>query len=281
MNNEESVFEIEKAEVVSDYIPEKHAESDSGREITDFSKVENDDKSPIRNNLSDSDNCVEREESKGESSFEMIAERKASINFEKLGGIDEDFEDFCRITVRKQDLQFNKSDKKKAKKAKKIKQVSYEEVITENDFVLLNEKPFIFTEQDWVKILKRDDIFKTSRSRIKESLLHGISPHLYLIIHCLFHLYPLAFLFISFRRGYVWMFLSKARHFSKKFSKDTFQKLVNIPDELTEASILKDIYRTFPTHEYFKEVKQKCFSKSFILLFFRKMEMGKLNYTKF
>jgi hypothetical protein len=80
--------------------------------------------------------------------------------------------------------------------------------------------------------LQRNDLHNISQSRLKESLINGVPTDL---------------------RGQIWAFVSKGDQLASHFSEEAYNhlRLQSNPAKIT--LINKDLHRTFPDHELFKQ----------------------------
>lgn len=98
--------------------------------------------------------------------------------------------------------------------------------------VIIEPAARVFSEQEWRQLLSRNDLFNISQSRLRESLLYGIPSHL---------------------RGEIWAFLSKANRLAMQFSESVYLRLIQQEDPEIENQLVKDLHRTFPEHDMFRD----------------------------
>ncbi|OMJ86740.1 hypothetical protein SteCoe_11676 [Stentor coeruleus] len=97
------------------------------------------------------------------------------------------------------------------------------------EYVILDHQFPVFSKNEWVTILKDNDIFRLCPNRLRISVCNGIPSSL---------------------RGDIWVFLSRSSHLQA--SSKPYQEYVNGCDDCVEKMILKDIGRTFPHELLFK-----------------------------
>jgi len=89
-----------------------------------------------------------------------------------------------------------------------------------------------FTRKEWEIVLRRNDFDNVSQHRLKESLMDGIPDEL---------------------RGEIWAFITKANQLSFQFSKNVYTRLIQSINPYIETQIIKDLHRTYPESELFRE----------------------------
>lgn len=91
-----------------------------------------------------------------------------------------------------------------------------------------------FREDEWYAILaaSHNRVSTLNQLRLRMSLVHGIP---------------------SLLRGEIWSYVSGGLHLSKQFSEDVYEKLKDTSNPREEVLIAKDVYRTYPDHDMFRE----------------------------
>lgn len=91
-----------------------------------------------------------------------------------------------------------------------------------------------FQEDEWYTILaaSHNRVATLNQLRLRMSLVHGVP---------------------SVLRGEIWTYVSGGLHLSRQFSEEVYEKLKNMSQPREEVLIAKDVYRTYPDHEMFKE----------------------------
>jgi Rab-GTPase-TBC domain len=96
-------------------------------------------------------------------------------------------------------------------------------------YVILDPLYPPFTDSEWLRILKDNDIFRICLERLRYSLKTGIPPSI---------------------RGEIWEFLTKSNLL--KLTQEPYSHYLLYKDVSIQKLILKDISRTFPHHPLFK-----------------------------
>ncbi|CAG9313169.1 unnamed protein product [Blepharisma stoltei] len=104
------------------------------------------------------------------------------------------------------------------------------ESLLSDEYVIIESIINEFTKEDWISLLEKNDLHHTCPKRIHKSLLFGIPDSL---------------------RGQIWPFLARATHMDSS----TYKTLSQRKDTIFEPLIQKDLARTFPDHEMYKDTK--------------------------
>eukprot|EP00330_Aristerostoma_sp_ATCC50986_P007331 CAMPEP_0114585268 /NCGR_PEP_ID=MMETSP0125-20121206/8877_1 /TAXON_ID=485358 ORGANISM="Aristerostoma sp., Strain ATCC 50986" /NCGR_SAMPLE_ID=MMETSP0125 /ASSEMBLY_ACC=CAM_ASM_000245 /LENGTH=188 /DNA_ID=CAMNT_0001780307 /DNA_START=390 /DNA_END=953 /DNA_ORIENTATION=+ len=89
----------------------------------------------------------------------------------------------------------------------------------------------IYSTQQWISVLKNDDIENTPTTDLIDSLRHGIPEDL---------------------RPMVWEFLTNVPSFKKKYGNNYYKELISKSSEY-DGAIEKDLNRTYPNSECFEK----------------------------
>ena len=91
-----------------------------------------------------------------------------------------------------------------------------------------------FGEDEWYSILaaSHNKVSTLNQLRLRRSMVLGIP---------------------SILRGEIWSYVSGGLHLAKQFSEDVYEKLREMSQPKEEVLIAKDIYRTYPEHDMFKQ----------------------------
>lgn len=91
----------------------------------------------------------------------------------------------------------------------------------------------IFTEEQWKKVLEGEEGMRNlDEDRLRCSAICGLPAHL---------------------RGSLWCVLSRARTLSACFSDQVYCRLMLTNTQDIDSSILRDVYRTFPSQDLFRD----------------------------
>jgi len=101
----------------------------------------------------------------------------------------------------------------------------------ENETVFNDENSEIMAYNDWLKVLKNNDIENTPNLQMENSLRNGIPESL---------------------RPQIWAFLANTQKLKSNYSKGYFQKLKSTPSQYDDQ-IKRDLNRTFGDHFFFND----------------------------